>query len=243
MANTLDIYYCDEHPSSVVTPMMQIRPERALSKMSLPDMKSSPMAGIQRCPAFVEYYKNCYIYYSPIDITITYKGCGHIEWKSSLSSQIDVDRLIEVRDDFGMFSIALYINVWSDESVCVEQIPINLMRSNPVSDNFEIMTGGFDISKWYRPLQPAFRFKSLEPEQTVIIKRGDPLYFIRFLTDKKVTLNNYKPSHRLLEIGRQIDMVKSSNNNFFTSLENYYLLYKHRKLHCEIRKEILSNVT
>lgn len=243
MSNLIQVYYSDEHPGSVVTPIMQLKPEKALTQMDLPDIKSSPKAGIRRCPAFVEYYKNCFVYRSPIDITLTYHSCGHMTWTTSLSSQQHAERLVEVRDDFGMFSLGLYVNTWCDESLYMEQIPLNLMRSNPVSDNFETMVAGFDISKWYRPLQPAFRFRSLEPEQVVIIKRGDPLYLIRFVTDKKVVLNTYTPSNKLLKISEQIDSVKSSNSGFFTSLENYYALYKHRKIHSQIKKEILTNLT
>lgn len=236
------VYYTDENPDSAVTPVMQFPLEKAMLHMDLPDQKAFPKAAIQKCPAFVDYYKNCFVYRSPIDITMTYQSFGNLKWDTFLSSQDQLNRLIEVRDDFGMFSISLYINLWCEESVKVEQIPINFMRSTPVSDKLETMVGGFDISKWYRPLQPAYRFKNITPEESVCIKRGDPLYLIRLVTDKKVKLTRFTPSRRLIEIANQINMVKSSNKGFFSGLDNYYEIYRLRKLHSQIKKEITTCV-
>jgi hypothetical protein len=47
-----------------------------------------------------------------------------------------------------------------------------------------LIQGTFNIAKWYRPINYAFEI--IDDSKPINIKRGDPLFYIRFLTDEKI---------------------------------------------------------
>lgn len=240
--NTLEVFWSDEFSPSAVTPaLMYPLGERALASMDLPNFREFPAASIQRCPGFVGYYKNAFVVRSPVDITIHHLGEGRYEWETSLSNQQDIDGLIDIRDASGMMTIALFTHVWSEEELMVEQLP-PLFLPGDVAAKCETVCGSFDISSWFRPLQPAFRFRMREAPDSIQIKRGDPLYLIRFATDKKISLRKFSGTEALRQLANQMDMVKHSTYDFHTSLLNYYQIYRIRKLNERIKKEILNSL-
>lgn len=240
--DTLEVFWSDEFSPSAVTPaLMYPLGERALASMDLPDFKDFPGASIQRCPGFVGYYKNTFVVRSPVDITIQHLGEGRYQWDTSISNQQDINGLIDVRDASGMMTLALFTHVWSEAPLMVEQLP-PLFLPGEVAAKCETVCGSFDISSWFRPLQPAFRFRMREVADTVEIKRGDPLYLIRFATDKKIVLRKFAGTETLRQLANQIDLVKNSTYDFHTSLLNYYRVFRLRKLNERIKKEILSSL-
>lgn len=228
------IYWSDELSDGAVTPALKYPPSLpALSTMSLPDFKNAPAAGVQRCPAFVGYFRNTFVYRSPVDVTIQSDQNGNFQWSTSLSDQYEVDHLVEVRGADGLVSIRDYAHLWCEEPMVVEQLNPTF-TDHDFAQKCEVVPGAFDISKWFRPLQPAFRLRGA----SVDIKRGDPLYLMRFLTDKKVEFKQFRPTPRLKEIHEQLSRVKSSTRTFHSSLENYYEAFKMRQYRNQVAAEI-----
>lgn len=227
--------------SGSVTPALYFPPgERALRSMDLPDFKSFPSSGIQRCPAFISYYKNVFIYRSPVDIDISHES-GRYEWKTSLSDQKAIDNLVDVRDDSGMLTLGMFSFFFCEESLIVEQLHPFFLDGD-VASKCETICGSFDISQWFRPLQPAFRFRERQQPDEVSIKRGDPLYFIRFVTQRRVQFQQFKPCPELIDLSNQISEVKTSTYDFYKSLTNYYEIFKIRRMHRRISDLIKKNL-
>jgi hypothetical protein len=97
--------------------------------------------------------------------------------------------------DFPCMSFLIPYLFYCDKSIIIEEMP-SLMHKNDFLNNTRVIGGKFDISKWYRPIEYAFEI--IDDKVPLIIKRGDPLYYIRFITDKDVNLiqtyeyeNNY----------------------------------------------------
>lgn len=236
------VYWSDEVDAGPITPAIKYPPSQpALSAMQLPDFKNAPAAGVQRCPGFVSYYKNAFVYRSPVDVTITQGSDGSCSWWTSLTTQDEVDRLVEVRDLSGMVSLRDFVHMWCDEPMVIEQLNPAFIDSDFTS-KCEVVPGAFDISKWFRPLQPAFRIRQTGVPTQVVIKRGDPLYIVRFLTDKKVVFKQFYATDRLRDIHAQLSRVKSSTRTFHSSLENYYEAFKMRRYKTQVTAEILRSL-
>lgn len=233
--SSLTVYWSDELAEGPITPAIKYPMDAlAMSVMTLPDFKTFQAAGVQRCPGFVSYFKNSVVYRSPIDLTVTRTSQGYA-WNTSLSDQSEVDALVETRDDSGFLSIRDYAHFWCDEPLLIEQVQPTFTDTD-FSLKCEVIPGTFDVSKWFRPLQPVFRMRG--GVESFSIKRGDPLYVVRFLTDRKIEFKQFTQTDRLRQLHSDLMRVKRSTRTFHSSLENYYSVFAERKY----RKQVLVEI-
>jgi hypothetical protein len=139
-----------------------------------------------KCPAFQDFYKNCFLIRSPMDLKITIDKQNGRYIKCHNYNQEFYDTFIIPRmqnEDFPALSIMFPYLFFSDESVNIEQFH-PFMHNNDLLNNIRVVSGKFDISKWCRPLDYAFEI--IDENKPIIIKRGDPLYYIRFSTEKNI---------------------------------------------------------
>lgn len=241
MSDSITIYWSDELNNPNVTPMLMYPlGEKALASMDLPDPKEFPDASIKRCPGFMNYYRNCFVIRSPIDIRINFEE-GEYRWETSISDQGAIDDLVQVRDASGMMTLGFFLHVFADQEVNAEQIHPVFMEGEYVQ-KCDTICGHFDISQWFRPLQPAMRLRNVKGPESVDIKRGDPLYLVRLNTEKKLVLKKFRPNAEIKEIAGQISAVKNSTYRFYTSLTNYYKVFKMRKIRQRLIDEIEKNI-
>lgn len=159
----------------------------------LKDVTNNRQALYIKCPAFTDYYKNCFLVRAPFDIDIEVKknneGIKYFSLKNSTQEFCNsyiVDRN-KINSLFSMMSIEWGYVFYSEKSVFIEQIPAILhMHEADFLKNIMLIQGTFDISKWYRPLHYAFEI--IDDTKPIVIKRGDPLFYVRFRTDDKINL-------------------------------------------------------
>lgn len=134
-----------------------------------------------KCPAFQSYYKNTYVVRCPIDITIKYdKATGNLsifpQTQEFYNKRVTHrGHQIGASDSFCM-SLELDYLFIADEECIMEQLPVTF-HSTVNTNNIRLINGCFDIGNWYRPLQFSFEMTG----DTVVFKRGDPLFYVRFL--------------------------------------------------------------
>jgi hypothetical protein len=184
-----------------------------------------------RCPAFLDFYKNVYVIKSPIDYELTIDNFGNVKTKD-YDQQFFIETVnVESSKHDKHPSIVLNFNYifYSDTSVLIEQFPA-IMEDNEFIRNTRIVAGQFDISKWLRPVNVSFEV--LDKTKPIVIKKGDPLCYIRFSTpdNKKISLvqeefddNYYKTSIACTNLKRFIKFnplkknyeMAESTMNFF----------------------------
>ena len=131
-----------------------------------------------RCPAFIDYTKNTFAVLAPFDIDIK---ISHIDGQCNVDigsfNQLFFDDFFVLRKD-GTMSFAPSLVFTSEEPVIVESLPL-MMMTTELSKKVTHVVGSFDISRWIRPVEWAF---ILNEDTTLNIKRGDPLFCVRFVT-------------------------------------------------------------
>lgn len=143
-----------------------------------------------QCPAFRDYYKNMYMVRSPISITISYDRKTD-SLQITPQDQKFYDNYIRPRgrqrgsNDPFLMSIAVQYLFLADAKCFIEQLPVTYHEAS-VASKIRLIPGTFDISQWYRPVE--FAFEILDDTNPLAIKRGDPLFYVRFVTDDKVSL-------------------------------------------------------
>lgn len=179
---------------------------------------------ILKCPAFLDYYKNTYLIKAPIDLTFTVSG-SHIDCQN-LYPQDYLEKIFLNRHQpenlYSTVSLAWYYMFYSNESVMIEVIPPT-WHKNSFQNNINVIGATFDISKWYRPLE--FAFEIIDDTQPIVIKRGDPLYYVRFNTLEKVKLVKQETSEKIEELSVMCTGLKTfiPNNSM---RKNYSLMHK-----------------
>ena len=179
---------------------------------------------ILKCPAFLDYYKNTYLIKAPMDLTFTATK-SHIECSNSYPQEYLEDILTNRHESASLYStisLTWYYMFYSDKSVMLEVVP-PVWHKNKFQNNINVIGATFDISKWYRPLE--FAFEIIDDTQPIVIKRGDPLYYVRFSTTDKVKLVKQKTSEKVEDLIRMCTEIKKymPSNSMH---KNYSLMQK-----------------
>jgi hypothetical protein len=164
------------------------------------------------CPAFLDYYKNIYLVRSPVDIQITYTSDTN-GLRIAPQDQYFYDKFIKhrgnpsVKENPFLMSFLFYYLYIADDECMVEQLPVTF-HDNAVASKIRVISGTFDISKWFRPVE--FSFEFLNKDEPLVIKRGDPLYYIRFVPkdNSKVRLEKKKLSEEVFNATNSCTSLK-----------------------------------
>jgi hypothetical protein len=141
-----------------------------------------------QCPAFTNYYKNCYLIRCPFDLTISLDPVTNSfrtnEFDQEFYDKYLVDR-VDQNNIYRMLSLRILYLFYSEHEVLMQQISPSMHKTELIN-NINIIHGEFDISKWIRPVE--FSFEIVDKTKPLILKRGDPLFYIRFATNETVKL-------------------------------------------------------
>lgn len=187
-------FYTNEGADSNAIEMLGLDPVPAMTFYG-----ASKGAQMSRCPAHVDALKNTYVVCSPIDYEIEINK--EQQWVNVSHPPLLPTTFVDPRFDqegaspYPLFSLSFGEMVFSapNQDVWMEQIDpyLEWERKNKV----RIVGGIFNIHRWTRPVQASF--EQQEKNIKVSVKRGDPLFYVRFTTgDPKdvVTLKKVIPS-------------------------------------------------
>jgi hypothetical protein len=182
-----------------------------------------------KCPSFIAQMKNTYYITSPIDFTLRKVGEDH--W----SATNDRPKTASIQQ---YFDVGMPESKTINGSVCMNfgiQYYFVNKKDNVVMEVFDPplvhlpltnVTGQFNISKWFRPTNFTF---FLDPGiTTVSFKRGQPLYAVRFNTNKTVKLSKIHDLERRDRL-LQEQMKATALKDFYPGLklEEMYDMFKH----------------
>jgi len=141
------------------------------------DGDSKVSSGIGSCPVVRDWYKNTFIFRSFLDLDVSYTD-------SSFSVDFHTNDP-RVADDLYSIEGPSIIEIYNDHSFaayCEEPL---IMETTQYSSDFPLAPCRFDIGKWLRSPHPAIVNPKL---RNLSIKRGEPMMYVRFLTDEPVEI-------------------------------------------------------
>ena len=181
-----------------------------------------------KCYAFKDNVKNTFIYRSPVNVKVTYTGDDrkYIISGVNVVNQKEFNLLIDNPDAESIYQllIGFGLNILSKEdSLLMSVYPANYHKTD--ISRFPIVTGTYDCGKWFRPIHLSI----LNPEEKDFeIKRGDPLFYIKFHTNDKVQLERFNMNEEILShVASTVEVKKYLKS---TKLNKLYELYKNSKL-------------
>lgn len=175
-------------------------------------------SAFKKCPAYINHYKNTFVVCSPIDCEVDInkeKGWADIVEPKSLPKNLLNPRFgDEGTSPYPIFSLRInrILATTTHKDVYVEQTEPVLEWDR--ATDIRVVAGNFNISKWVRPLELAFEQKTKNVR--VSIKRGQPLYYMRFITpdpDDIVVLNKVEMTKEMFDDAQRCLSVKEFTQN------------------------------
>ena len=138
--------------------------------------------------------------------------------------------------DNGLTFFNLQILLFSEENMEVTQLP-PYFHNTEFTKNTTTIPGSLNISRWYRPLHPAFY---LHNNSFVRINRGDPILYWRFNTNKKVQFKRFAYTDKIRQIANSCVNIRKIFAH--PKLDFIYNLTKQAGWDRRLFREIKSNL-
>jgi|TARA_B110000503_G_C7140864_1_gene410779 hypothetical protein len=149
-----------------------------------------------KCPAHTDFLKNTFIFCAPFDLTIELDICDETNtikvYCENISQEIFesiVDTRFLVNDSsnsqYPLLGIDWLTVFTSTTSTMIQVLPA-FMHRNDFTEKTTIIPGEYNIHNWTRPLETLFEIRS--NNEKIVIKKGDAISYIKFLSNDHVKL-------------------------------------------------------
>jgi hypothetical protein len=177
--------------------------------------------GVALCPSFKDYFKNTYSLHSIYDYNFKIENDNVFSDKYDqpfFDKHVNIRSLSEKTFSFNLWNIFI-----TDQSSLKMTLLPPFLEDNNITKNCINFPGTYDIGKWFRNLDFAFKLKNEKNE--FVIKNNEIYSYIQFHTKEKINFIQYRHDE---EIGSYlIDTMNSRGyKKFATSLTEYYDIFK-----------------
>jgi len=217
-------------PMSVVYPswnMLYVEPDNCLDEFKSQRNKASASDNYLYCPAVADVFKNTFVYRNQVESYFKVDN----ETKSTESLREEtiagaIKRLPSINNQH-IFSYHMFYVFFCEEDLKIEVTPPYFHKTD-YSEYGAFISGTFNIGAWYREVNCDFQLWDGVDEFK--ISKNDPLFYARFMTDKKVVLKRFK-------INKEIQAISTSCRDYrftfglFASWEERYSQFKNSKTH------------
>jgi hypothetical protein len=162
------------------------------------------------CKSFLQYTKNMYLMKNPFDLDIRVEKNQVLNFGNKKLDNMLKTRLLQVENAYNFNYTPSYI-FFSEQSLEMETLS-PFMHKNTFCKNGYIYPGVFNISGWFRPVNAALQFYD-NTDKTIFSLKGDPIMYIKFLTDEPVRLKRFTINQELKDIMATTTIYKRYDPN------------------------------
>jgi len=167
-------------------------PYKPMLKDIIKDRKGITYA---RCPAVTDFFKNAFVFESPMDLNIDLHvseekisvWCDNVD-QEFFDLMVDCRFLEEQEKGISPYPLigVDFLNTFTcSESLMMQTFPA-FLHYNDFTRKAKLVPGEYDISKWVRPVEMVFEVEN--KIENIQIKKGDALAYFKFLSDTPVKL-------------------------------------------------------
>jgi hypothetical protein len=189
------------------------------------------------CKSFLQYTKNMYMMTNPYNISIRIEKTKVFNLGNKELDILYANRIMQINDAYNISYSPGYL-FFSEEPVELEMLSPFMHKSNFCNNGY-IVPGSFDISKWFRPINPSLQFYNND-EKIINSEMGDPLMYINFKTKETIKLKKFFITQELEDIIVATTRYKRYDPN--RSLSYLYDKFVNAGLHKKTIKLIKENL-
>jgi hypothetical protein len=231
--NTITVYWA---PSIFTTndpswDMLYTEPKFLMEELNKKNKHDGLMI---KCPAIKQNLKNVVSFNSAIDDVFSLPGdkMKNIAFTETALEPIETTSKLffaKMRKSSmdGFINVKYNMNwtLFADEPLEMRFTAPYFPTASPTENSY-LASGQFNIGKWFRELSLDYHIP-LESKQ-FSIKRGQPLFFAEFLTDKKIVMKRFQISPRLKSLLQETAQSTSRYGKFKTLLDRYKMAHDAR---------------
>lgn len=201
--------------------MLYTDPVNFLDKQKSSRAAQSKADNYLYCPAFKDMFKNTFEF-SNCDFTSKYAVTeqSNGEFVPQSSSYIDLEyRRPSSVEDTKMLMLAQQWQFFCEESLMMEVTPPYFSQAKHM-ENGAFVPGTFDIGRWFRPINLEFQLQG-DDANTFTLPKGDPMFYVKFNTDRKVVLKRYMLTEEIKKVATSIQATRHLFGNFRPLADRY----------------------
>lgn len=197
--------------------------------------KNLPAIDYNRCPGFRKSIENTFCGMASLPFTLHFdeQGLRIDPGQDELFNKLVVIRSLPDR----LFSWNMRHLFFTEEDSLLMDLMHPSLEDNEFTNNVGLVTGQFDIAKWFRPTESTFFVKG--GNRTVSIREGDPLYYLKFHTTERIQFKRFMCTPEIYSYVNSTVQSRNYHTSDATSLDWYYNIFgKHKKFKKLILKKI-----
>ena len=190
------------------------------------------------CPSIKEEMQNIFSLKSLYDYSFKIDEKINAAW-SELYDQEFYDKHVQIRSiEDSLCSFQQEFIFFTEEKKLEMSAGMTpYLENNNIIEKCILIPGIFDIGKWFRPLDFAFYLKNNGKDFK--IEENEVFQYIRFHSNKKIIFKQFIMNEKLNNFSKSFVRSKSFRKGKMRSMDDYYLMAKHKK---NIIKEIKKNL-
>ena len=194
---------------------------------------------ILKCPSVLSNIYNTFYISSPQDLKLVWKDNN---LHTPERDQKFFDNSLHMKNiDQGFLTLPFtHIIFFTEEPSLVARQKTAIYSNNDFTKKTGLIEGSVNIGQWFRPFDTAIYMKE---EGEVQIKSEDVLYYLEFLTDKKIVFKRFHANNLIMKFCDFCVNLKSSRTFMLKSfLQESYALFNRSRIKKQIIKEIKNNL-
>lgn len=191
--------------------MLYEDPETLFKYWSQFSIKEEKEASMAQCPAFQNIAKNTYVFNCPIDSSYSFDATSTQANQITLTPQTNeyLSAFIPRNQTMSVgpnMELSLRLHMFAEE-------PLEIMLTGPYlhkteyTKNGVLTSGQFDIGQWFRPINCELQLFGQQGQ--IDFKKDEPLFYVKFLTNKKINLKRFELTDELDTYARKAIGAKS----------------------------------
>ena len=221
--------------------MMYAEPENMFSYLKSKKSKFDQSKSILVCPAFKEKMQKTFFFKNSVECNFLYRtdDSGEVYIEDQKSFPQGVQCIRQPALSFGPTIVVNLPYIFFSDSDLETSFSQPTFHPQGYSRYGSVIPGKFNIGSWFRPYFIEMQMWNNQGE--LIIKENEPIFYVEFLTDKKIKLVRFKYTKKLFTYSQHcVDAPPTFGLNL--PLIKRYQKFKESRMSDLILKEIKENI-
>lgn len=209
-------------------------PKRIKLDIELLDKENSFTTQFTKCPAYQNVTSTTFAISSPFEFVLRSNG-EQFHFDIPYMNREFLDKYFLIRDvKSKLFTYKTPFVFFCEESLDMQETGAFFNQNDFINKSL-VIPGKYNIGKWFRPLELPFFFKN--GIEKIEVKENDVLFYVNFLTDKKVILKRFHYTKEMDELSKEMAGLKRFKTHF-KDLSWFYDIFQKNN----IKKRIINNI-
>lgn len=221
--------------------MLYPEPENMFSYLTSKRSEHNQSRSVMVCPAFTNKMKKTFFFKNSVECNFLYETSdrGEVYLQDQKAFPETVTAIRPPGFIFGPTIVVNFPYIFFSDSDLEANFSQPTFHPQGYSKYGSVTPGRFNIGSWFRPY--AVEIQMWNNSGELIIKEDEPIFYVEFLTDKKIKLVRFKYTKKLLTYAQHcVDAPQIFGK--YIPLPKRYKKFKESRMRDVVLKEIKENI-